>query len=240
MSRFVLLLFFFFVISLAKISPAFVIRFKFKFKFKSKFISWTNHIEGNYVLSPGIWGKVFTDSFKKCSDSYIFSIWYKLIHFSLPLNSAIHRLGNSLTTLCPRCKESDETHTHFLFQCKLSKTTLNFINELINLNYNFQSSFKICIKDILMGTSSHSHDGVKLEILPTLIEVFLRYLSFCQRKAFYEYGYNKIHELSNYKGNLISRFNALRDRSIALGSKGSFLKKWNSLLNINGTLNIKF
>ena len=91
-----------------------------------------------------------------------------------------------------------------------------------------------------MGNSSHSLDGVKLEILPTLIEVFLRHLIFCRRKAFYEDGYNKIHELSNYKRNLISRFNVLQEMSTALGSKKSFLKKWNSLLNINGTLNIKF
>ena len=144
-----------------------------------------------------------------------------------------------LTTLCPKCKESDETHTHFLFKCKLSQTTLNFINEVINLNYTFQSPFEICIKYIFMGTSSHSHDGMKLEILPTLIEVFLRQLSFYRRKAFCEDWYNKIHELSNYKGNLISRFNALRDMSIALGSKESFLKKWNSPLSRNGTLNIK-
>ena len=60
-----------------------------------------------------------------------------------------------------------------------------------------------------MGNFSHSHNGVKLEILPTLIEVCLRHLSFCRRKAFYDDGYNKIHELSNYKGNLISRFNVL-------------------------------
>ena len=70
-----------------------------------------------------------------------------------------------------------------------------------------------------MGTTSHSHVDVKLEILPTLIEVFLRHLSFCQGKAFHKDGYNKSYELSNYKGNLISRFNALRDMSIALGSK---------------------
>ena len=143
-----------------------------------KFISWQNLIQENYVLSPEFWGKVFTDWFK-CSDGYIFSIWYKLIHFSLPLNPAIHKMGNSPNTLCPRCKESDETHPHFIFQCKLSQTTLNFINELINRNYNFQFPFKICIKDILMGNSSHSHDDVKLEILPILIEVFLRHLSFC-------------------------------------------------------------
>ena len=152
-------------------------------------------------------------------------------------------MGNSPTTLCSRCKESDETHPHFIFQWKLSQTTLNFINELINRNYTFQSPFqlfKICIRDILMGNSSHSNHGVKLEILPTFIEVFLRHLSFCWRKAFYENGYNKIHELSNYKGNLISRFNVLCEMSTAFGSKKSFLKKWNSLLNINKTLNIKF
>ena len=37
------------------------------------------------------------------------------------------------------------------------------------------------------------------------------------------------HELSNYKENLISRFIVLCDMSTALGSKKSFLKKWNSL-----------
>ena len=90
------------------------------------------------------------------------------------------------------------------------------------------------------GNTSHSHNGVELEILSALIQVFLRHLSFCRRKAFYEDGYNKIHELSNYKGNLISRFNVLKDMTIALGAKESFLKKWNSLLNINGTLSKKF
>ena len=76
-----------------------------------------------------------------------------------------------------------------------------------------------------METSCHTHDGVKLNILPTVIEVFLRHLSFCQRKAFYEDGYNKINELSNYKQNLISRFNTLRDKAIVLVSNISFLKK---------------
>ena len=107
---------------------------------------------------------------------------YKLTHFSLPLNPAIHRMGNSSTPICPRCKEY-ETHPHFLFRCKLSQTTLNFINELVNLNYALQSPFRISIKDILMGNSTHSHNGVKLEILSTLIEVFLRHLYFCRRKA---------------------------------------------------------
>ena len=204
-----------------------------------KFIFWQNLIQENFAISSEIWGKAFTDWFK-CSDGYIFSIWYKLIHFALPLNPALHRMGNSPSTLCPRCKESDETHPHLIFQCKLSQTTLKFINELINRNYTFQLPFKICIRHIVMGSSSHFHDGVKLEILPTLVEVFLRHLSFCRRKAFYEDGYNKINELSNYKGNLISRFNVMREMSTELGSKRSFLNRWNSLLNINETLDIKF
>ena len=40
--------------------------------------------------------------------SYIFSILYKLIYFSLPLNPGIHRMGNTPNTLCPRCKEQKE------------------------------------------------------------------------------------------------------------------------------------
>ena len=168
-----------------------------------KFIPWQNHFQENPVLSPEIWGKTFNDWFKECSNGYIFSLWYKLTHFSLPLNPAIHRMGNSSTPICPRCKEYDETHPHFLFRCKLSQTTLNFINKLINLNYTLQSPFRISIKDIIMGNSTYSHDGVKLEILPTLIEVFLRHLYFCRRKAFYEDDYSKINELTNYKGNLV-------------------------------------
>ena len=42
-------------------------------------------------------------------DSYIFSIWYKLIYFSLPLNPAIHRMNNAPNIQCPKCKESKES-----------------------------------------------------------------------------------------------------------------------------------
>ena len=91
-----------------------------------------------------------------------------------------------------------------------------------------------------MTISSPTHNGVKLEILQTLIEVFLRHVNFCRRKAFSGNGYDKISKLSNFKGNLVSRFNKLKDMSVKLGFKESFLRKWNSLLNTNGTLNIQF
>ena len=48
-------------------------------------------------------GKIFTDWFKKWC-------WDKLIHFSLPLNSAIHRMVNKPNILCPRCWKKGESY----------------------------------------------------------------------------------------------------------------------------------
>ena len=58
-----------------------------------KFISFSfisNFPEGHHILSLEIWGKTFTDWFKKCSNGYIFS------------NPVIHRMGNAPNILCPR------------------------------------------------------------------------------------------------------------------------------------------
>ena len=101
-------------------------------------------------------------------DSYIFAILYKLIDYSLPLNPAIHRMRNTANTLCPRCKEQKESQSYFINYCKLSKITLDFISELINLKYAFNIPFKITLKTIIMGTSSELHDGIQINILPTL------------------------------------------------------------------------
>ena len=99
-------------------------------------------------------------------DSYMFSILYKLIRFSLLLNPAINRMGNTSNILCPRCKEQKESQPYFIFYCMLSKITLDFINELINLKYTFSIAYKITLKTIIKGTSSQFHDDVQLNILP--------------------------------------------------------------------------
>ena len=88
--------------------------------------------------------------------------------------------------------------------------------------------------------SSQFHDGVGLKTLPTLLEVFLRHLSYCRRKAFHDDGYEKINELFNFNCNLVLRFKNLRDTDTALCSKETFLETWNSLLNNNGNYNIQF
>ena len=74
----------------------------------------------------------------------------------------------------------------------------------------------------MIGDSSQFHDGIQLKILPTLIEVVLRDLSYCCKKAFYDDRYDKINELFNLKCNLVSRLSKLR--TTELGSKEIFLK----------------
>ena len=101
-------------------------------------------------------------------DGYTFSTLYKIIHFFLPLNPAIHRMGNTPNILCTRRKEQKESRPFFIFYYKLSKIILDFIGELSNLKYAFNIPFKITLKTIIMGTSSQFHDGVQLNILPTL------------------------------------------------------------------------
>ena len=46
---------------------------------------------------------------------YIYSIWYKLIHFSLLLNLAVQRMGNTPNILHPSRTEQVESHPHFIF-----------------------------------------------------------------------------------------------------------------------------
>ena len=61
--------------------------------------------------------------------------------------------------------------------------------------------------------------------------VFLRHLSYCRRKAFNN-DYDKINKFSNFKCNLVSRSNKLEDTYIELASDDTFLRTWDSLLNL--------
>ena len=79
-----------------------------------------------------------------------------------------------------RCKEQKESQSYFIFFSKLSKITLDFISELINLKYAFYVPFNLTLKTIL-ETSSQFHDDVQKNILPTLsLEILL--LNWAQKK----------------------------------------------------------
>ena len=55
-------------------------------------------------------------------------------------------MGNAVNILRPRCKEQKESEPNFIFYCKLPKTTLGLISELINLKYAFNIPFKITLR----------------------------------------------------------------------------------------------
>ena len=67
---------------------------------------------------------MLTAAKKKCLNLWI---------FSLPLKLEIYGIGNSLS--------NDESHPYFIFPLKLSKHTLGFIDELVNLNYTLKILF---------------------------------------------------------------------------------------------------
>ena len=62
-----------------------------------------------------------------CVYVYVYYIWDKLTHFSLLLNPAIQRMGNTPNILDPRRMGQIESHPHFIFYCKLFKVTLDYI-----------------------------------------------------------------------------------------------------------------
>ena len=55
-------------------------------------------------------------------------------------------MDNALNILRPRCKEQKESEPNFIFYCKLPKTTLGLISEVINLKYAFNIPFKITLR----------------------------------------------------------------------------------------------
>ena len=204
-----------------------------------KFTSWSSFLEGHHILIPEIWGKTFTDWFKKFSDGYVFSMRHKIIYLP-PLKPAMHRMSNAPNILWPRCKERELSHSHFIFYCKIYKNILDFISELTNLNYPFNIPFKISLKAIRMGGSSELLDDVQLKILPIFLEVFLRHLSYWRRQAFHDNAYAKIDYFFSFKYILVSQFNKFRNTATELDWKKTFLNTWYSLLNNNGNLNIQF
>ena len=73
-------------------------------------------------------------------------------------------MGNAPNILFPRCKEKEESQPYFIFYSKVYKINLNFIPELINLKWAFNTPLKITPKTIIMGTSSQFYDDVQLNV----------------------------------------------------------------------------
>ena len=109
------------------------------------------------------------------------------------------------------------SHSHFIFYWKLSKVTADYISELINLNYFFNIPFKCSLKTIIMGSFSILW-WCRFKNSTKILEVILMHLF----KSCHEDGYDKINELSNFRCNLISSFDKLKDTANELSSKNFF------------------
>ena len=81
----------------------------------------------------------------------------------------------------PNVKNKKSIKPSSYFIAGFPKLLRDFINELINLKYAFNVSFKITLKTIIMGTSIQFHDGVQLNTLPTFNSEILL-LNWVQKK----------------------------------------------------------
>ena len=144
----------------------------------------------HHILSPDIWAKTFTNYnwFKKCwwIASYIFSILYNLIHFSLPLNPAIHKWQNGQYTeiFCVLdVKKKKSVNPNLYFIADFQDVSRLLISELIiNLKYTFNILFRIALKTIIMGTSSQLYDDALLKFYPRLAQRYYTLLD-CVKEA---------------------------------------------------------
>ena len=55
-------------------------------------------------------------------------------------------MGTTRKIMCPRCREQEDSQPHFFVFWQLSKFTLEFISELINMSYSFNIPFKFSLK----------------------------------------------------------------------------------------------
>ena len=81
-------------------------------------------MKGNHIISLDIGRKIFTDLRIILVVFFLYSI---NLSISLPLNTAIYRIGNAPKILFPKNKEQNEPppFPHFTFYCKIFKITLD-------------------------------------------------------------------------------------------------------------------
>ena len=121
-------------------------------------------------------------------DSYIFSILYfyflsalNLFIFLFPCTLQYTKWAMHQIFCVPDAKNKKSLNPILYFIASFLKLLWDFISELINLKYAFNIPFKITFKTIIMGTYFQFHDGVQLNILPTLYSEILL-LNWVQKK----------------------------------------------------------
>jgi len=186
------------------------------------------------------WGKFFMHLYKNISDGFTFEKWYKIIHFSLPLNTKLYEMKRSDSPMCPKCGTKRETHPHLIYECEATSDVKNYI-ECIIMNAYHNVFFDLKLEHIIMGALPPIMDGTKLEILPTLLEIYFQsILNMRKSAAENNKDYSFTQELKNYKKLLYTKLKLYREISIHQKTFEKFKKKWNPLLDKHGNINIRF
>ena len=136
--------------------------------------------------------------------SYILSISYKCIYFSLPLSLVqytewiMHQIFSVLDV-----KNNKSLNPILYFIASFTKLLWDFLSELLSLKYDFNIPFKITLKTIRMGTFFQFHEGAQLNILPKPSSDILL-LNWTRRKEAFV---KSLSYLLNNNGNLNKKFN---------------------------------
>ena len=130
--------------------------------------------------------------------------------FPHPLESSLHRTSNLPHKLWPWYGSMVNKMSPTLYStgnCPKFTSLYQWTNSTTAQNTSFKITLKSNINTVMTewGFTSISSWNIRLKILPTLLEVCLRYILYCQIEAFYEDEYDQIKELQNGKYNLVFR-----------------------------------
>ena len=102
--------------------------------FKSIFL-WPKCMEEHHIPSPDIWRKISTDWFIKCSNGYVFCIWYKFIHFLPFIELATHQISCVPDVKYKLILNPPSPLTYVLLQAVQNMIICISSENMMNLNY---------------------------------------------------------------------------------------------------------
>ena len=121
--------------------------------------------------------------YKKTKRRDSFDVRYRFLHFAQPTAVKLNEIREGYTdTLCPRCGENEEIHTHWLFSCPSSQNLLVYLQSILKDIYTgnpFANTKTDClIKPLLQYVDS-------FPIAAKLYEIYLICIRNIRKDAIY-------------------------------------------------------
>jgi len=97
---------------------------------------WQNDIP----INDEMWTYFFTIAIKCALDIPTRSFQFLLLHWRLPTNKFVHRIGLIDSPNCTFCKENTESLLHLFYECERVKSFWIHVESFINIIYGFDLS----------------------------------------------------------------------------------------------------